>query len=198
MGRRKRTSRFPVRIKNFPVIRGETIEDVLLEGVSVREKGVEKISGRVVAEADFFHDAARFQVVGDGDGDDLFQSELLEAVVQRRPRGFGGVALAPVIRGQPPADFDARGEVGFEAGDTQADESDELRPAPDFDSPEAEAPFLKMSADAGGHFIALFARQESGEELHDAGIGVEGRERFEVVVGPFAEEKAWGLHGAYK
>lgn len=198
MGRRKRTRRFPVRIKNFPVIRGEAIEDVLLEGVSVREKGVEKVSGGVVAEADFFHDSARFQVVGDGDGDDLFQSELLEAVLKCGAGGFGGITLAPVFGGQAPADFDARGEVGLEAGDTQADESDELWSAPDFDGPEAETPFPEMGADAGGHFVALFARQEVGEELHDARIGIEGGERFEIVVGPFAEEEAWGLHGAYK
>ena len=55
-----------------------------------------------------------------------------------------------MISGEPPTDLDARGKVGLEGGNRQADESYEGGHTPDLDGPEAEAVAVEVGLDAGG------------------------------------------------
>ena len=75
----------------------------------------------------------------DGEGDDLCQAKRAEAVVERGPRSFAGVTLAPERMRQPPADLNARGKRPREIGAQQAGEAEECAAFPLLHRPEAEA-----------------------------------------------------------
>ena len=53
----------------------------------------------------FFHDVNRTVVGRLGDGDDPRQLQGFKAILHDRPGRFQGQALSPVIRPQPPGDF---------------------------------------------------------------------------------------------
>jgi hypothetical protein len=61
----------------------------------------------VEPHAETFQHRTRLQVGDGGEGDELFQMELLEAKRDGRLRGLRGIAQAPVWFGQAPSHFHA-------------------------------------------------------------------------------------------
>src|SRR5262249_183025 len=106
---------------------------------------------------------------------------------------FAGIALAPVIAGEPPADFDAGSEVGFELWNDKAHEADKGRHARHFDRPQTESVPLEVHGNSFGGGIAFRAIKDVGKELHHTRIGIERGERSKVRRDPRAEKQASGF-----
>ena len=103
---------------------------------------------------------------------------------------LGGVAAAPVLAGEPPADLDAGREMGLESRHGQADEADEIGHARHLDRPEPEAVAGEVVADPGDGRVALRAIHRPGEVLHHDRVRVHRGERREILVAPAAKAKA--------
>ena len=138
-----------------------------------RQVGVVEVAGRVVDHAQLLHHAAGAEILRDGEGDDFGKLESEEGVVDDGAGTFCGQSPAPIIKRQPPADFDGGHKGGLEVGDVEADEADEGFGFDEFGGVEAEAVQGEVALDAGDSIVG-FARCEKGwEELHYAGVGVE-------------------------
>ncbi len=164
--------------------------------VADREQWVIEVIGGVVDHAELFHDVAGALVADGGHGDDLGKLESVEAVGERGLCALGGVAVAPVLIGEPPANLDTGREVGAEARGGEADEADKLRDAGHLDRPDTEAFLSKVRLDTVCDGIALGGREGAGKALHHARVGVEGGKGRTVARAPAAQEQAVGLdHG---
>ena len=86
---------------------------------------------------------------GHGERDDLLEGQVAEAEGEGGAGRLGGVAAAPVLAGEPPADLDAGREMRLEPRHRQADEADEVGHARDLDRPEPEAVAGEVVADPG-------------------------------------------------
>ncbi len=155
-----------------------------------------EIVGRVVGHAELFHDMTRALVADGGHGDDLGEFQRLEAIGERGLCALGGIAVAPVLIREPPADFDTGGKVGREPWGGEADEADKLSKTRHLDRPEAEAFLGEVRLDSVYHRVAFGGREGAGEALHHARVGVEGSKRRTVAGTPAAQEQAVGVkHG---
>src|SRR5580658_1184877 len=92
-------------------VRIETIKNVPAQTVAFRETRVVEVAGGFVNHADLFHDAAGAEIRRCGEGDEAAKPQPLKGKMDHGPRAFGGKALAPVVVGETPADFD-RGHEG--------------------------------------------------------------------------------------
>lgn len=159
------------------------------KGVSGRKARMVEVVGGIVGHAEFLHHALRSSVGEGGEGDKGIEVKDFEGVADDFAAAFGGETLTPGVRGEAPADFDARSEVGVEIGDGKADETDEGIVGAKFGGAEAEAVELEVGFDAVGELIALLAGEYAGHEFHDAGIGVEAGEGRAVGIAPMAENE---------
>src|SRR5690606_34420307 len=92
----------------FPVRTGKCIEHVRLQvRVTVRHAGMVEVACGIASHSEAFHDGCRANVAAYGEGDDLLLAESLESEGEPGAGSLGGIALAPEIRCQPPADLDA-------------------------------------------------------------------------------------------
>lgn len=147
---------------------------------------VVEVVGRLVAQAEPLHHAARAEVRGNGERDDFAQPEALEPETQGRARGLDRVAPAPVLGGESPGDFDAGGEGRFEARHAQPHHAEEGRHVGAFERPQAEAVAIEVLADAGSQGIALGARERPRQVLEHPRVDVEGGEGGEIALAPGA------------
>jgi hypothetical protein len=158
--------------------------------VALGEGRVEEVVQRRVGHAEAPHDSLG-PSIGDGsERHDLGQPKVAEGVGQGGVASLGGVAMAPIGAGETPANFHARGEAGLPAWDREANEADEGGGAGDFHRPEAELGGFEPVADAGGQLVAFGTRECGWEVFHDARIGVERGEGFEIGAAPVAEQEA--------
>lgn len=153
-----------------------------------REARVVEIIGGVVSHADFFHDAAGAEIAGHGEGDEFFEGERTEGVLNDGASAFGGKSLAPEIGEKPPADFDAGSEVRVEGGDVEADEAEERGVAGEFRGVKAKAVLGKVRFNAIEELITFAAGERGGHELHHARVGIHSRERRAVGFTPAAKD----------
>jgi hypothetical protein len=137
---------------------------------------------RRTAHAEALHDLVRATIGGNRQGDNLAESELVKAVIERGSRRLGGIAAAPIGSGEPPGDFERRGERRLAGNDTETDDTDKARLAGNFDDPLPKAVLLPMGA--GPCRPRLVCRRQV---LHDAGIGRHLEERSDVLVAPRAQ-----------
>jgi len=121
---------------------------VPLQRVPGQIRVVEVILGPV-PHAEPVHHPPRPPVVDRGEGDDLRQSEHLEAVGERQARGLGRIAVSPGVARQPPAHLDAGGEMRLEPRPGDAGEAD-AAPA-EVDRPQAPATLVDPRLQAGDH-----------------------------------------------
>ncbi len=170
------------------------VEDVAAMGVGCGESGMVEVVGWVMGHAELFHNAAGAEVGGNGKGDDLFKSEISERVMKDSACAFSGEALAPVVEGEAPADFD--GGVGvefdgqFEGRNIEADVADEGAGSPEFCRPEAKAMEGEVSSEAMDHAGGFYGIESGGVVLHDAGISVYQSKWGSVREAPAAEQEA--------
>src|SRR6516165_2520621 len=82
---------------------------------------------RRTAHAEALHDLVRATIGGNRQGDNLAESELVKAVIERVSRRLGGIAAAPIGSGEPPGDFERRGERRLVGNDTETDDTDKAR-----------------------------------------------------------------------
>ena len=148
-----------------------------------------EIVRRRAGHAEPLHDRTRAQIGWDGKGDDLVQTERAESVRNGGSGGLRRVSAAPVRKGQPPADLDARREVRLEGRRAQTREADELRHARRFYGPESEATAREVALNRDSERVAGGTVEGAGEVLHHARIGIKRREGREILVTPGAEEE---------
>lgn len=67
--------------------------------------GMIKVSIRIVVHPDTPHDGDGTRIVNNREGDDFLKPKLIKTECKPCLSGFGHVAFAPILRGQPPADF---------------------------------------------------------------------------------------------
>src|SRR5438045_1586955 len=165
----------------------KAVEDMPAERVTVGQTRMIEILGWVAPHAEPLHDRLRAPVRHRREGDDGGKAERPEPVGDDQPRRLGRIAVTPVIERKPPTDLDAGREMRREARDREPDEADERGNARHLDGPETEAMLRKMRLETVDQRIALTAVGVSGEELHDAGIGIEGGERRPIGIAPAAQ-----------
>jgi len=116
-----------------------------------------------------------------------------EAVGQRQARRLGGIAAAPGVEGEAPADLGAWREVGVERRHRQPGEADAA--AVDLHCPVAQ-PAHRWRPACADHGRALFRRKQLREVLHHPRVGVQCGERVEVVGAPRTQHDARSMqHG---
>ena len=170
----------------LPGAAGDAIEHVALHRVAAWDARMIELFRE--DEAKLFHDAAGPCVAGNGEGDDFRKPETFETIAQGGLTGFGGEAAAPEFGAQSVAELDAGGEVRFKGNPTEAEGAGEF--AVDLYGPGAEAVAREVILDALPHGLGIIAREDGGEKFHDAGIGAQGGQRLEVVIGPVAQAQA--------
>lgn len=148
-----------------------------------------EVVGRRTCHGESFHHSPRTDVGGDRECDDFFGLHLVERKIERRLCSFCCVAAPPEFRRQPPADFDARGEVCGIRGDAHTDEPGKVGGAADFDCPLAEAVAMEMVGDSRRQAIAFGSIEEFRQEFHDPWVGVQGGKRRQVCFPPGAERQ---------
>ena len=158
----------------------------------IRQAGVIEIVSRIMRNSQPFHHAPRPYIGGYGERDNLGQLKLCKPELKCRPRAFRGITAPPVLRGQPPADLDARREMRLEWRQAQTDEACERRYTGDLDCPLGIPVPVEVSQNSLDPAIALFSRKNRGKMLHDARVGVHRGERRPVRVAPAAQDQPLG------
>ena len=153
---------------------------------------------RRTRHADSLHDTHRSLICRCRERDDLVEPELAKTEIERGGRGLAGIAPAPVLVGQPPANLDTRREMGLERRNRQTDESDERNKLRHLDRPLSEAMTPEVLANPRCHGVALFTAQPTGKELHDPRIGIERGEWFEIGIAPGAKPEPGSLDDEWK
>ena len=126
---------------------------------------------RVPGHPELFHDPPRRRVRRHREGDDLFETEPAEPVIDCGPRGLVGIAPSPIAMGQAPSSLDRRRKRQREAQIAEADNADKRRFTGKLDDPGTEAMVLPMRArrrDLGVHGCAV---RKGHEVSHDGRIG---------------------------
>lgn len=164
------------------------------EGVAFGDARVVEIEVGDVRHADFFHDAARTNVRGNGDGDEFLEVQRAESVLDDCPRAFGGKPFAPMRASKAPADFYGRlSDAGNgEVHGIEADEADKFSGGAEFGGEQAETLLLDLRLGPAGGCVAFIFGERAGEKFADGGIGVQRGEGREVVVFPLTEDEASG------
>ena len=140
-------------------VMAKSVQNMTFERMAVGNAWVVKIFVGAAGHAEFFHDAPRPMIGDGGHRDDFVELQLLEAKLGGGASPFGRVTAAPMIRRQPPGDFDTGSEMGFKACVGQADEADKWGDVFDLDSPEAE-PMLKKVLFDSRCYCCAFVRCE--------------------------------------
>src|SRR6516164_305782 len=84
-----------------------------------RQVWVIEVVGRIVSHTELFHDPSRPPVAGNGKRNQIFQSQNSERVPRYFPRTFSCQPLAPIFGRKAPSNFDAWGENGPKARNSQ-------------------------------------------------------------------------------
>lgn len=172
------------------------VEEVPPQGVAFGKVRMVEIAGGIEGHPGFFHDATGTEIRRDGEGYDFGQLERFVTVPEHGARCLAGEALSPIIKHQPPADFDGRSEVGFETDHRSAGESDEIPGFTQFEREQPESVVAQVGFDPVGQSIALGARKNGGEMLHNAGIGVQFGEWLSIGRKPGSQTEPISLdHG---
>jgi hypothetical protein len=151
-----------------------------------------------VRHSEALHHRDRAVVRVSGERHDLLEIRVDEAVVDRRACGLGGVAVAPVRESETPADLHARRELGIERRRRQTDIPDERRHIGHLDGPPSEAAFGELRDDAfPRERVRLHTREGRRIMLHDARVGVQGRERREIVWHPLPQKHSFTAEPRY-
>jgi hypothetical protein len=167
-----------------------SVEDVLPQGVVVRKRWMIEVVGRRSRHTDPLHDGARPHVCGYRERHDFIQVKLAKAKLESGTGRFCGIATAPVLGGEPPADLDARREVGLEPGHGQPHEADELGHSRHFDGPLRESVLDTVIANSGHESVTLRTVERLREKLHNPKVSIESGERGKVCVAPGAQAQA--------
>src|SRR5574340_869906 len=93
---------------------------------------------------------------------------------------FRSETLAPVLKGKPPANFDARREREISRRDVQAGKPHEFVRMLQFDRPEAPATLSNKSLATVSHCITCSTIKRSGEKFHDFWVCVQRGKWFAV------------------
>src|SRR4051812_8346919 len=155
-----------------------------------------EIVGRITRHADALHDSPRALVQRNGEGDDLFKCQLLEAKAQAPGGCLTGVTVTPVFLREPPSNFNARvgrrSEVRIEAWLRQPNEADKGRATANLDRPETPASLPNGFPGAGERGITFFTSQAAREVFHDDRVRVESRKGVPVRFPPLPENQSFG------
>src|SRR5688500_16452560 len=121
--------------------------------------------GADVAHARLLHDAARRDVLGKADRDDLPHPELAKAVIDAGARGFRGKAAAPPLLRALVRDLDFRSlsrDVDEPAG------ADDLAGRAELDRPETESMLALVTDETRDRAARAFDRRgrAAGDEAH--------------------------------
>lgn len=141
-------------------------------------------NGTAVMHTDPLHDGARSKILKRGKRYDFKESELLESDTQRGACRLGSETFSPVLKGEPPANLDTRGERQLLGWNMQAHVPNKLMRVFCFHCPQPPTALRNKGVAAIGHGIAFRTTHGGRKELHDAWVGAELRERFAILVAP--------------
>lgn len=150
-----------------------------------------KVSIRVMNHTDLLHHPARGEVVGDGEGDNLFESHFLESESQQRQCSLGGIAVVPESGQDSPADFYAGTARKESAWDVQAYTADEKSLPGQLRHPHREAIDLEPLLEAVDHHIAVGTIKGTGHVTIERGVGHHLGERLTVIFAPSAKQESF-------
>ncbi len=142
---------------------------------------------------DFFHHPPESQVGGHSERSKGVKSQRSEGMEHHSQCALSGEPVAPVVSGEPPADFDAGREVRLESRDDEPYNSNEQLLPAQLDGVETKSALAKARFDAIDQETALGARQGM-QELHDARVSVHLREGLAVVFLPAAKQESVSLN----
>ena len=151
-----------------------------------------EVGGRVVPHAEPLHQPARALVAGGRVGDDLLQAECREAEIERCSGGLVRDPLAPVCARQAPARLDGRRERYVIRDRGEPDEAGQLAARLQLDRPQPVAVALEGGLQALDRKRGLRPRERLREVLHHLRVGVERRERIEILTPPAAQQQPLG------
>ena len=151
-----------------------------------------EIVGWITPHANALHDSSRAHVQRNGERDDLFKCQLLEAEAQALNGSFTGVPLAPVFLQQSPSNFNARTEVRLDARYRQPNEPDEGCATTHLDRPETPTSFIDGFMGAGGIGVTFLTSLDAGKEFPDDRVRVESRKGVSVRLPPLPENQSFG------
>jgi hypothetical protein len=125
-----------------------------------------------LAHAEPVHDRTGPAIVNCREGNDVGQTEQLEADPKCTVRSLCSVALVPMSKREAPANLDARRKRKLRCRSVQANKPYELAAFLDFDSPEASPALRDQRLDALSHCITCGSCKGAGKKLHDSRISV--------------------------
>ena len=157
-----------------------------------RHVGVLEVAADIATHAKALHDPPGPDVDGGCERDDLVKADGVEAVIEGGPRPLGGVTVAPLIGGEPPADLDRGREVRGKRGRPEAAISDKASDVFPLHGPEAVSEFRPPLADECHESAGSLLRVGLREELHHHGVGIHGDEWIQVRLPPVPEQEPVG------
>lgn len=147
---------------------------------------------RVARHTELLHHAPRPEVVRHGKRHDLPKAQGAEARLHGRPGRLGRVALAPVLRGQSPADLHARRKPRLEARRREPNEAGAGIDPDDLECPAPEPSLLEMRLDLVHQRIALLARERVRKKLSHSRVGVDKCETTPISGDEAPEQQTLG------
>ena len=138
------------------------------------------------------------RLVRGGEGEeDLVQLQLLEAVIEKGGGGFGGVAVAPGVAGEAPADLVAFGAGRPDGDGGQGDEAQKGAVRLALEGQEAATRLLEPRLEPVDLCVAFGPRHwPPAKPVHDLRIGAHGAVGLAIGHPPAAQDQAVGLDHA--
>src|SRR3954451_16744816 len=104
--------------------------------------------------------------------------------------GFRRITAPPELVRKPPANLNARSEMGFELRPVQPHEANELGNARNLNRPQPKADVLDRAGASLRHRIAFLTSQNIRHKLHHARISIKRRKRRHVSFTPLSQSQS--------
>src|ERR1700722_6176360 len=91
----------------------QAVKHVPPQRMALGQSWMIEIVARIVRHADFFHYAPGPNIRGNRERHERIQTQRIECMAYHRARGFRFEAAAPMLRREPPANFEARSARGL-------------------------------------------------------------------------------------
>jgi hypothetical protein len=157
--------------------------------VAHRNARVVEILRPIAAHTDLLHYTLRLRIGDCGERNKLIQAKHFKGMPHYRETSFGRKALAPDIRRQPPADFDAGSECRLKLWNMDSNEANKSLLIFQLRCIQSESVINEVRFNVIRETIALIWREYAQHEFHDTRVGVEPRKRLAILCPPASQEQ---------
>lgn len=163
----------------------------------MRTQGMTGFYARMIELAPFghtdpLHDFLAARIEDGCEGEYLFESECLKAMVQTGARRFGRQSRAPELLPETPADLDTGRKPAVERRFGEAGKSDEFPGRPQLEGIQAVSVFVEKGPDAPDHGDALLIGIRTWKVLQNSRVLVHAKEGFDIFGDPSSQSQAVG------